>query len=92
MAVIKKSHNGKEYEIHTYQDFDGAMVCGNIYEVVRPTWKIFRTSPYGKHFYFWINAFPTVREGVDFYFDDYIADVLQTQENCRKYAEFEKSA
>lgn len=89
MAIIKKTHNGKEYEIHTYQDFHGAMVCGNIYEVVHPTWKIFRTS-YCKHFCFWISDFPTVREGVDFCFDDYIADVFLTQENYRKYAEFEK--
>jgi hypothetical protein len=89
MAMIKKTHNGKEYEIHTYQDFNGAMVCGNIYEVVHPTWKIFRTA-YCKHFCFWISDFPTVREGVDFCFDDYIADILLTQENYRKYEEFEK--
>ena len=89
MAVIKKSHKGKEYEIHTYQDFNGAMVCGNIYEVVRPTWKIFRTS-YCNHFCFWISDFPTVQEGVDFCFDDYIAGVFLIQENYRKYEEFEK--
>ena len=91
MAMIKKTHNGKEYEIHTHQDFNGAMVCGNIYEVVHPTWKIFRTA-YCKHFCFWISDFPTVREGVDFCFTDYIEDILQTQENYRKYEEFEKGA
>lgn len=87
--MIKKTHNGKEYEIHTHQDFNGAMVCGNIYEVVRPNWKIFRTS-YCHHFCFWISDFPTVQEGVDFCFDDYIAGVFLIQENYRKYEEFEK--
>ena len=91
MAMIKKIHDGKEYEIYTHQDFNGAMVCGNIYEVVRPTWKIFRTS-YCKHFCFWTSDFETVREGVEFCFANYFEELQRTAENYKKYDDFVKGS
>lgn len=91
MAKITMSYNGTDYEIETHLDFNGSMVCGNIYKVVRPTWKIFRTS-YRDHFCFWISDFETVREGVEFCFADYIKELQRIAENYKKYDDFVKGA
>lgn len=56
--------NGHVFECRLTSDFHGKMCCVEISKVVRPTWKIFRTSYCGSEA-FWIDDYNTIAEGVE---------------------------
>ena len=81
VIVLKASqvehHNinvkNREFEVYLSSEFHGHMCCVSIYEIVRPTWKIFRTT-YRAYKTFWISDFETIKEGVCAMIDSYIID------------------
>ena len=55
--------DNREFECHINSEFCGHACAVSIYEVVRPSWKIFRTT-YRAYKVFWIDEFPSVKEGI----------------------------
>ena len=60
ITVIK---NGKTFECECTPELGGAMCGVAIYEVKRPTWRIFRRA-YRGYKTFWINDYNTITNGV----------------------------
>lgn len=89
MAKITLDYKDRTFEIEVHPDFDGAMICCNIFEVVRPTNRFFRTK-YRKHSCFWTSDFPSVLEGVKFCLADFVEEEETDRRNYEKFAEFEK--
>lgn len=88
--AIFDTTDGRTFEFDAYTEFGGAMVCYSIYEVVRPTWKIFRTRhcDYGS---FWITEYPSVKEGLRVMLGRYLETERTDAENRKKFEDFEKS-
>ena len=87
--AIFDTADGRTFEFDAYTDFDGAMVCYSIYEVVRPKWKIFRTR-YCKHGCFWITDYPSIKEGLRKMLGYYLEEERTDAENRKKFEDFEK--
>ena len=87
MKVIKKEYNGRQFELEVSFEWGCAWIV--MYEVIRPTWKIFRTryiDKCGRN----LEGFNTVDDAIDDGFKAMIKD-LQTEEETRnKIKEFEK--
>lgn len=60
--IIEKE--GRTFECHLSSEFQGSMCVVSIYEVVRPSWRIFRTS-YQSTKSFWIDEYDTIMQGVE---------------------------
>lgn len=88
--TIFDTKDGRTFEFSVYTDFGGAMVCYDIDEVVRPKWKIFRTT-HRKHGAFWIEDFSSVREGLLDGLGRFLEEEKIQAENRKKFADFEKS-
>lgn len=88
MAKAVFTSNNRTFEITAHTDFNGAMIDYMIWEVVRPKWKIFRTR-YFAGGSFWIEDFPTVREGLQHALDEFLAEEKRDQENKKKFEDFE---
>ena len=89
MAKITLDYKNRTFEIKAHPDFRGAMICCDIFEVVHPTSKFFRTR-YCKHSCFWTNDFSSVLEGVKFCLADFVEEEEADRRNYEKFAEFEK--
>lgn len=88
MKVIKKEFIGKQYEITVSVDeFDTVWV--SVSEVVRPTWKIFRTRYIDRRLKF-LDEFNSVEDAVDTSFIQIMAQEKQKADNRRKIKEFEE--
>ncbi len=61
----------------------------NIFEVVRPKWKIFRTK-YRDTRGFWVNDFASIKQGVRAMILAYIGSERADNELCKKWKEFEE--
>jgi hypothetical protein len=92
--MIKKifdCKDGRSFEFKVHRDFNGAMVCCDIAEIVHPERRFFRTR-YLCHKSFWIADYPTVEEGLKNCLAHYLADEREWQENNKKFENFEKRA
>lgn len=67
--------NGKEYKV-VIDYFGYGIISVEVYEIVRPTWKIFRTPLFSIGYSrFFLNDFPTIEEGVEHSF----LSILETE-------------
>ena len=91
---VRKKHKMKKmiisYDNRTFEAYVGSLGLGlaevSFYEVVRPTWKIFRTKlPCYKSF--WISDYPTIKEGVYAMLENYLADEAEDKKICDKWKE-----
>ena len=83
------SIKNREFEVYLSSEFHGYMCCVSIYEIVRPTWKIFRTK-YRTYKTFWISDFGTIKEGVCAMIDSYIIDEEEERLINEKWKEIKK--
>lgn len=83
---------GKTFEVDAYLDFDNSMMVVDIYEVVRPNWKFFRTSffPFA-HGAFWLSDHPTIEEGIATILDQKFAKITEYKINQKKFEEYMNS-
>lgn len=59
-------YRGRTFEVVTVMEagFHGAMAAAHIYEVIRPSWKIFRTRWLDTK-NFWVDDYNTIAEGAE---------------------------
>ena len=88
MTKIKKEYLGKQYEITVSVDeFDAVWV--SVSEVIRPTWKIFRTR-YIDHRLKFLDNFDSVEDAVNRSFLQIMLQEKQKADNRKKIKEFEE--
>ena len=88
MIKITKNHLGKQYEITvSFDEFDTVWV--SVSEVVRPTWKIFRTRYIDRRLRF-LGDFECVEDIVNTSFLQIIAQEEQKADNRKKIKEFKE--
>ena len=88
MTKIKKDYLGKQYEITVSVDeFDAVWV--SVSEVVRPTWKIFRTR-YIDHRVKFLDDFKCVEDAVNTSFLQIMLQEKEKADNRKKIKEFEE--
>ena len=88
MTKIKRDYCGKKYEIIIdIEEFD--MVWVSVREVVRPTWKIFRTR-YIDHRVKFLEDFKCVEDAVNTSFLQIMLQEKKKEETRNKIKEFEK--
>lgn len=61
---ITLTMNNRTFECHYCSEIGGKMCSITFCEIVRPTWKIFRTTLYDTSS-FWVDDYPTIREGIE---------------------------
>ena len=89
MAKIKKTFFGKQYEITVSVDeFD--IVWVSVSEVIRPTWKIFRTRYIDRRLKF-LSDFRSVEDAVNTSFLQIMLQEKERTDNRKKIEEFEKN-
>lgn len=86
MAKIKKDYLGKQYEI-TFNV--NGMIWVKVREVVRPTWKIFRTRYVDCKVKF-LEDFSCVEDAVNTAFSQIMFQKKKDDENKKKIKEFQK--
>lgn len=89
MKAIKKECNGRQFELDVSFDWDYAWIV--MYEVIRPTWKIFRTRYIAKCTRN-IERFITVDDAIDDAFVSMIIDLQKKEETKNKIKEFKKKS
>ena len=88
MKKIKKSFLGKQYEITvSFDEFQTVWV--SVSEVVRPTWKIFRTRYIDRRLKF-LDEFDSVEHAVNVSFCQIMVIEKQKADNRKKIKEFEE--
>ena len=88
MTKIKKDYLGKQYEITVSVDeFD--LVWISVSEVVRPTWKIFRTRYIDRRLKS-LDEFQSVEDAVNTAFLQIMVQEKQKADNRKKIKEFEE--
>ena len=87
---ITIAKNNRTFEAHV-NSIGGHMVEVSFYEVVRPTWKIFRTKffPFYSS-YFFVDDFNTILEGVHDCLNTAFAVEQTDNDTFNKWKEFEK--
>ena len=84
--IIEK--NNRKFVCKISSDFDGAMCCVQIWEEVRPNWKIFRNR-YCAYKTFWLSTYKTIRTGVESMVNSYLEDEENEEIITKKWAELE---
>lgn len=88
MKVIKKEYSGRQFELKVSFEWGCAWIV--MYEVIRPTWKIFRThylDKCGRS----LEGFNTVDDAINDAFYAMIRDLQKEEEIRNKIKEFEKN-
>lgn len=88
MTKIKRDYLGKQYEITVSVDEFNA-IWVSVSEVVRPTWKIFRTR-YIDHRVKFIEDFKCVEDAVNKAFLQIMLQKKKDEETRKKIEEFQK--
>ena len=87
MAKVKKEYNGRQFELDVSFEWGCAWIV--MYEVIRPTWKIFRTryiDKCGRS----LEGFNTVNDAIDDAFNVMIEDLQKEEETRKKIKEFKE--
>ena len=84
--IIEK--NNRKFICNIGSEFGGAMCCVQIWEEVRPNWKIFRNR-YCTYKTFWISTYKTIREGIERQVEHYLEDEREDEIFEAKWAELE---
>lgn len=80
----------RTFECYTGAELEGKMCRVAIYEVVRPTWKIFRTR-YKDSRGFWVDDYDTLQEGIDKMLDHFLKWEQEEAERKAKWSALEKN-
>ena len=88
MTKIKREHLGKQYEITVSVDEFNA-IWVSVSEVVRPTWKIFRTRYIDRRLKF-VEDFDCVEDAVNTAFLQIMLQEKKEEETRKKIEEFRK--
>ena len=88
MIKIKKEHLGKQYEITVNIDEFNAIWI-SVSEVIRPTWKIFRTR-YIDHRIKFVEEYESVENAISIAFSQIMLQEKKEEETRNKIKEFEK--
>jgi hypothetical protein len=84
MKVIVEK-DGRTFEC--YANAIGCAMCAvNIYEVVRPNWKIFRTK-YRESYSFFVDDFDTIKKGIEHCVARLFKREQIEEERAKKWAE-----
>ena len=84
--IIEK--NNRKFICNIGSEFGGAMCCVQIWEEVRPNWKMFRNR-YCTYKTFWISTYKTIREGIERQVERYLKDEIEDDILEAKWAELE---
>lgn len=84
--IVEKE--GRIFECRLSSEFQGSMCVVSIYEVVRPSWKIFRTSYQGSKS-FWLSDYDTIAQGVEKMVDYLLAYEKEEEERRIKWETME---
>lgn len=84
MAKIDVRREHRLFECHYSSEFSGRMCAVSIYEVVRPTWKIFK-STYRKYITFWVDDYETVKKGIVAMVEGYLDDENENEKIKEKW-------
>lgn len=84
--IIEK--NNRKFICNISSDFGGAMCCVQIWEEVRPNWKIFRNR-YCAYKTFWLSTYKTIKTGVESMVNSYLKDEENEEIITKKWAELE---
>ena len=75
---------GRDFKCHYHADLGGKMCEVTVWEIVRPTWKIFRCK-YRSSYTFWVEDFDTIIEGVEKAVYRYLAEEDREKEIYKKW-------
>lgn len=84
MAKIDVRREHRLFECHYSSEFSGRMCAVSIYEIVRPTWKIFK-SAYRKYITFWVDDYETVKKGIVAMVEGYLDDEKENEKIREKW-------
>ena len=87
MKIIKKEFKGRQFELNVWFEFGCVWV--SMYEVIRPTWKIFRTRYIDRRLKF-LDDFQSVEDAVNTSFLQIMLQEKQKADNRKKIKEFEE--
>lgn len=79
---------GREFEVYCESQFNGSMCSVNIFEVVHPNRKLFRTK-YRDTKSFWIDDYETIKQGIFAMLDKYINDEQESERISQKWKELD---
>lgn len=88
MKKVVVERNDRKFICDIGSEFGGAMCCVQIWEEVKPNWKIFRNR-YCTYKTFWIYKYETIREGIEAMVDSYLEDEREDEIFEAKWAELE---
>ena len=87
MKIIKKAFKEKQFELNVWFEFGCVWV--SMYEVIRPTWKLFRTRYIDKRIRF-LEEFDSVEDAIEDAFTSMISKLKTEEEVRKKIKEFEE--
>lgn len=88
MKTVVVEIDNRKFICNIGSEFGGAMCCVQIWEEVRPNWKIFRNR-YCTYKTFWISTYKTIREGIERQVEHYLEDEREDEAFEAKWAELE---
>lgn len=88
MKTVVVEKNNRKFICNIGSEFGGSMCCVQIWEEVRPNWKIFRNR-YCAYKTFWLSTYKTIREGIERQVERYLEDEREDEIFEAKWAELE---
>ena len=91
MKPVIITRDNRTFEIYV-SSIGYGMAEVKVYEIIRPTWKIFRRTFFSQFSTtFFLADYDTIADGVDYCFERAWKRMTQEQSNINKWEEFEKS-
>ena len=88
MKTVVVEKNNRKFICIIGSEFGGDMCCVQIWEEVRPNWKIFRNR-YCTYKTFWVNEYETIKEGIVSMVASYLCDEKREEELNSKWEELQ---
>jgi hypothetical protein len=88
MKTVIVEKNNRKFICNIGSEFGGAMCGVQIWEEVRPNWKIFRNR-YCAYKTFWLSTYKTIKTGVERMVERYLEDEENEEIITKKWAELE---
>lgn len=85
--VIKE---GRTFECYPSAELSGKMCGVNIFEVKRPSWRIFRTT-YRDHYAFWVDDYESIQEGIESMVRHFLRKEQEEKARYEKWCALEKN-
>lgn len=82
---ITLTMNNRTFECYYCSELGGKMCSVTFCEVVRPTWKIFRTTLYDTSS-FWVDNYATIRDGIGTCLSHLLDEEAKNNERNKKWA------